>query len=90
MLILDNWADASTAHFFHPEHPEQTLGDQSRFLGAEIAVTSEPVSQGIETVFPWLEEGHPFALGNRGDSFQQENRGYGLYKADFFQGPRTN
>jgi hypothetical protein len=90
MIILENWADASTAHFFRPEHPEQTLGDQSRFLGAQIEVTSEPVSRGIETVFPWLEAGHSFALGNPGDSFQQENRGYGLYKADFFQGLRRN
>jgi hypothetical protein len=60
---------------------------QSRSAGA--AVTREPVSLGIETAFPWLEPGHSFALGNPGDSFQQENRGNGLYKADFFQGPRT-
>jgi hypothetical protein len=82
MIILDNAADISTAHFFHPEHPEQTLGDQSRFLGAQIAVTSDPVSQGIETEFPWLESGHSI-LGDPGDPFQQENGGFGLYQGDF-------
>jgi hypothetical protein len=87
MIIFENWADASTAHFFQPEHPQQTLGDQSRFLGAQIAVTKEPVSRDIETVFPWLEAEHSFALGNPGDSFRQENRGNGLYKADFFTRP---
>jgi hypothetical protein len=90
MIMMENWADASTAHFFHPEHPEQTLGDQARFLGARIEVTSEPVSRDIETAFPWLEAGHSFALGNPGDSFQRENRGAGLYKADFYIGPRSN
>jgi hypothetical protein len=90
MISLYNSADASTARFFNPEHPEQTLGDQSRFLGARIAVTSEPVSQGIETVFPWLDAGHSFVLGNPDDTFSRENRGHALYKADFVQGPHPH
>lgn len=90
MIFLENADDVSTARFFHPEHPEQTLGDQSRFLGAQIAVTSDPVSQGIEAEFSWLEPGHSWALGNPGDSFRQENRGDALIKGDFFLGHRTN
>jgi hypothetical protein len=84
MIVLDDPADSSSAHVFHPEHPEQTLGAQSRFLGAQIAVTKDPVSHGIETVLPWLDPGHSLRLGNPGDSFEQENRGYPLYKTYFY------
>jgi hypothetical protein len=90
MIILERWDDVSTAHFFRPDHPEQTLGEQSRFLGAQIEVTREPVSRDIEMQFPWLESEHSFTLGNPGDSFSRENRGHGLYKADFFEGLRAN
>jgi hypothetical protein len=84
MIVLDNPADSSSVHIFHPEHPEQTLGAPSRFLGAQIAVTKDPVSQGIETVLPWLGSEHSLQLGNPGDPFEQENHGYPLYKTYFY------
>jgi len=84
MIVLDDPARPSSAHLFDPEHPEQTLGAQSRFLGAQIAVTNEPVSQGIEMILPWLDPGRSQRFSNPGDSFEQENHGNPLLTADFY------
>jgi hypothetical protein len=84
MIVLDDPADSSSVHVFHPEHPEQALGADSRFLGVRIAVTKDPVSHGIETVLPWLGPEHSLRLGNPDDPFEQENHGYPLYKTYFY------
>jgi hypothetical protein len=85
MIVLDDAAHPSSAHLFDPQRPEKTLGAGSRFLGAQIAVTNDPVSHDIETVLPWLAApGIPLVLSEPGDPFRQENRGYPLFKADFY------
>jgi hypothetical protein len=84
MIVLDDPARPSSAHLFDPKHPEQTLGAQSRFLGAQIAVTDDPVSQGIETILPWLHPGRSQRFSNPGDPFEQENHGNPLLTADFY------
>jgi hypothetical protein len=84
MIVLDDPAHPSSAHLFDPNHPEQTLGAQSRFLGAQIAVTNEPVSHGIETILPWLDPGRSQQLSDRGGPFEQQNHGNPLLTADFY------
>jgi len=85
MIVLDDPAHPSSAHIFDPERPEKTLGAGSRFVVAQIAVTNDPVSHDIETVLPWLADPEiPQMLSEPGDPFRQENRGYPLYKADFY------
>jgi hypothetical protein len=84
MIVLDDPGNPSSAHLFDPEHPERSLGPEARFLGAQIAVTNEAVSQGIETVLPWLADPTvPQVLSYPGDPFLQENPGSPLYKASF-------
>ena len=85
MIVLDDPANPSSAHLFDPEHPEPSLGPGARFLGAQIAVTNEPLSHNIETVLPWLADAAiPQRLGHPGDPILQENHGEPLYKAYFY------
>jgi hypothetical protein len=84
IIVLDDPTHPSSVHLFDPKRPEPTLGARSRFLGAEIAVTTAPVSDGIEAMLPWLDPARPRRLTNVGDPFEQENRGYPLYSAYFY------
>jgi hypothetical protein len=85
MIVLDDPANPSSAHLFDPEHPEPSLGSGARFLGAQIAVTDEPVSYGIETELPWLADpAIPQMLNGREDPFRQENHWHSLFKAYFY------
>jgi len=69
---------------FDPERPEQWLGPGARFLGAQIAVTSEPRTTGIAAVLPWLaDRAVPQRLTGSNDPFYQESGGNVLYKAYF-------
>src|SRR6266436_5675174 len=56
MIVLDDPANPFFAHLFDPEDPERSLGSGARFLGAQIAVTNEPVSHDIEAILPWLAD----------------------------------
>jgi hypothetical protein len=83
MIVLDDPAKPSSAHLFDPEHPELTLGPGARFLGAQIAVTHDPVTRDIQVVLPWLADpAVPQMLP--GDAFIQNNRRKPLYKAYFY------
>jgi hypothetical protein len=85
MIVLDDPADPSSAHLFDPEHPELSLGLGTRFLGAQIAATNDPVSHDIEKVFPWLNDPSlPQMLSKPGDPILRENQGRPLYKAFFY------
>ena len=85
MIVLDDPANPSSARLFDPEHPERSLGPGARFLGAQIAVTNEPLSHDIETVLPWLADpAIPQRLSHPGDAILQENHGAPLYKAYFY------
>jgi hypothetical protein len=83
MIVFDDPAKPSSAHLFDPEHPELTLGPQARFLGAQIAVTHDPVTHDVEAVLPWLADpAVPQMLP--GDALVQGNRRKPLYKAYFY------
>jgi hypothetical protein len=63
-LALADWRDdvdnpcrkVLSGGVFDPEDPERSLGSGARFLGAQIAVTNEPVSHDIEAILPWLAD----------------------------------
>lgn len=85
MIVFDDPAKPSSAHLFDPKHPDQSLGPGARFLGAQIAVTNEPLSRNIETLLPWLADtGGPQRLSHPGDPILQENQDEPLYKAYFY------
>jgi hypothetical protein len=85
ILLFEDPNNPSTAHVFDPEHPEQWLGPGARFLGARIAVTSEPLTTGIEAVLPWLaDRAEPERLTSRNDPFYNESAGHSLNKAYFY------
>jgi hypothetical protein len=52
MIVLDDPANPFFAHLFDPQDPERSLGSGARFLGAQIAVTNEPLSHEIEAILP--------------------------------------
>jgi hypothetical protein len=53
-------------------------------LGATIAVVDEPLSTGIEKVFPWLwDKNVPLDLTDSRDPYYEESRHNILYKAAF-------
>jgi hypothetical protein len=84
MLLIENPEDPRSAHVFDPERPEHWFGPGARFLGAQIAVTSEPRTTGIAAVLPWLaDRAVPQQLTNRNDPFYQESGGNVLFKAYF-------
>jgi hypothetical protein len=69
MIVLDDPANPFFAHLFDPEDPERSLGSGARFLGAQIAVTNEPVSHDIEALLPWLADpAIPQMLNGPGES----------------------
>jgi hypothetical protein len=85
MIVLDDPADPSSAQLFDPEHPHLSLGRGARFLGAQIAVTNDPVSHDVERVMPWLTDPSlPQMLSKPGDTLLRENQGRPLYKAFFY------
>jgi hypothetical protein len=85
IVVLDDPTNPSTAHLFDPEQPERTLGPDARFLGAWIAVTGAPVSEGINAVLPWLADPKiPQMLSHPGDPYLRENPGHPLFKALFY------
>ena len=82
IVVLNDPANPSSAHLFHAEDPERTLGPGARFLGARITVTNEAIPHDIETPLPWLADPtSPQMLNRPGDPFLQENHGTPLYKA---------
>jgi hypothetical protein len=84
ILLFEDPHNPSTAHVFLPERPEQWLGPGAKFLGAQIAVTTEPRTTGIEAVLPWLADRTvPERLTGRNDPFYQESGGNFLYKVYF-------
>jgi hypothetical protein len=87
ILLIENPEDPRSTHVFDPERPEQWLGPGARFLGAQIAVTSEPRTTGIAAVLPWLaDRAVPQQLTGRNDPFYQESGGNVLFKTYFNQG----
>jgi len=85
IIVLDDRLNPASAHLFVPEHPEQSLGPRSRFLGAKISVTDDPVSDNIERTLPWLaDQKIPTMLNRRGDAFMVETNGQPLYKGFFY------
>ena len=56
MIVLDDPANPFFAHLFDPQDPERSLGSGARFLGAQIAVTNEPLSHEIEAILPWFAD----------------------------------
>jgi hypothetical protein len=85
MIVLDDPANPSSAHLFDPEHPERSLGPGAHFLGAQIAVTNEPISHDIQSLLPWLADpAIPQQLSHPGDPILQENHGEPLFKAYFY------
>jgi len=56
MIVLGDPANPFFAHLFDPQDPERSLGSGARFLGAQIAVTNEPLSDEIEAILPWLAD----------------------------------
>jgi hypothetical protein len=84
ILLIEKPEDPRSVHVFDPERPEQWLGPGARFLGAQIAVTSEPRTTGIAAVLPWLaDRAVPPRLTGSNDPFYQESGGNFLYKAYF-------
>jgi hypothetical protein len=84
ILLIEKPEDPRSVHVFDPERPEQWLGSGARFLGAQIAVTSEPLTTGIAAVLPWLaDRAVPQRLTSRIDPFYQESGGNVLFKAYF-------
>jgi len=84
IIVLDDPLNPASAHLFDPEHPERSLGPGSRFLGATISVTSDPVSDHIERTLPWLADPKiPSMLNRRGDPFWVESNDT-LYKGHFY------
>src|SRR5258706_15919301 len=87
MIVLDDPANPFFAHLFDPEDPERSLGSGARLLGAQIAVTNEPVSHDIEAILPWLvDPAIPQMLIVRENPYLRENPGHPLYKACFYRG----
>jgi hypothetical protein len=79
MIVLDDPANPFFAHLFDPEDPERSLGSGARFLGAQIAVTNEPVSHDIEAILPWLADpAIPKCLIVRENPYLRENPGHPL------------
>jgi hypothetical protein len=56
IVIFENVKTPSSAHLLDPEHPEQFLGSGARFLGANIAVSQDKLSVGIEKALPFLND----------------------------------
>jgi len=56
IVVFENVKTPSSAHLFDPENPEQFLGSGARFLGANIAVSQDTLSVGIEKVLPLLND----------------------------------
>jgi hypothetical protein len=56
MIVLDDPANPFFAHLFDPQDPERSLGSGARFLGAQIAVTNEPLSHEIKAILPWFAD----------------------------------
>jgi hypothetical protein len=84
MIVLDDPKNPSSAHLFDPEHPEKTLGPGSHFIGGEIAVTADPVSNNIEATLAWLADpAIDQQLSRPGDPILREN-GKPLYKIYFY------
>lgn len=84
MIVLDDPKNPGSAHLFDPEYPEKTLGPGSHFIGAEIAVTADPVSHDIEATLPWLADpAIDQQLSRPGDPIVREN-GKPLYKIYFY------
>lgn len=85
MIVIGDPAEPRSAHIFDPEHPEHTLGPGARFLGAQIAVTNEPATIGIENDLTWLR-GPSVAvdLTQANDPFNQEDHGWSLLSSSFY------
>jgi hypothetical protein len=84
ILLLDDSSNPKSAHVFDPEQPEEWLGRGAKFLGAQIAVTTEPLTSGIANIFPWLSAGGEQRLTDSRDPFFQESGQNFLYKAYFY------
>lgn len=85
IIMLDDPQNPSSAHLIDPRNPEPFLGNGSRFLGAQISVTKDPVSSQIERTLPWLANPKtPSMLSRRGDPFFAETHGQALWKSYFY------
>ena len=66
LVTFANLDDASTARVVRPGEFEQVFGEGVRFHRAWIAMTSDPITRGIESKLPWWNKPLPWltSLGN--------------------------
>jgi hypothetical protein len=85
IVLFESASDPKSVHVFDPQRADQWLGIGASFLGARIAVTSEPRTTGIVEVLPWLADGAvPEPLTGVNDPFHHESGGGFLFKAYFY------
>jgi len=85
IVIFEDPKNPHTAHLFDPEHAERWLGPDGKFVGAQIAVTTEPLSTGIGEKLSWLSYfGGVQRLTDSRDPYHNESSGHNLFKADFY------
>jgi hypothetical protein len=85
IVLFESAADPRSAHLFDPQRADLWLGIGASFLGARIAVTSEPQTTGIATVLPWLANDALLEpLTGVNDPFHHESGGSFLFKAYFY------
>jgi hypothetical protein len=85
ILLFQSATDPKSVQVFDVQRPEQWLGIGASFLGARIAVTSEPLTTGITALFPWLADAAvPQQLTGRDDLYFHESGSNFLLKGYFF------
>lgn len=65
MVAFENEQEPTSVKQVFPENPESTLGEGVRFLGAEITITNEPMTNGIRHRLNWLSNYSEPSLGDR-------------------------
>jgi hypothetical protein len=85
ILLFESASDPKSVHVFDPPRADQWLGIGASFLGARIAVTSEPRTTGIAAALPWLADAAlPEPLTGVNDPYHHESGGGFLFKAYFY------
>nr|WP_319515201.1 hypothetical protein [uncultured Cohaesibacter sp.] len=56
LVIFENEKDPTSVKRIFPNHLENTLGENAKFIGASLTITDEPMTTGIEKRLPWLSD----------------------------------